>query len=242
MARVCGGTVEEISSGLIVATGIRAAPYNQVHCRAEGDDAKVIEAAAAYFSECGLPWRIVSERPSPAADVFGERHGIGREPLYPILSMAIERPYPPLSDPLLAVVAAGDVADLRDFVDCAAASYRLDPAILRSIVHRRATEDPNVQFYVGRLDGRCVAISVGVREGDTIGVYFVGVRRGYRRRGFGRILTQRAIQDGAEAGACTAVLQATSAGYPLYLGMGFRKMADYHLWDIPAVTEGGHVE
>jgi hypothetical protein len=70
----------------------------------------------------------------------------------------------------------------------------------------------------------------------------IGVRRGYRRRGFGRILTQWAIQDGAEAGACTAVLQATSAGYPLHLGMGFRMMADYHLWDIPAVTGGGHAE
>jgi len=122
MARVCGGTVQEIPGGLIVSTGIRAAPYNQVHCRADANDAEVIDQASAYFAERALSWRIVCERPSPDAELFGKRHGRGREPLYPILRVATEQSRPPARGPALAVTAAGDVADLRAFVDCAAAS------------------------------------------------------------------------------------------------------------------------
>jgi GNAT superfamily N-acetyltransferase len=241
MARVCGGTAEEVPGGLIVDTGIGVAPYNQVHCRADADEATVIDAAAAYFARRGLPWRIICERPSPAAEAFGGRHGVAQDPPYPIMSMAIGSSVAPPPVASLEVETARDMADLRAFVDCAAAGYRLDPALIRPLAHRRAVEDPDLRFYLGRLDGRCVAVSIGVRDGDTIGVYFVGVRRGHRRRGFGGLLTRRAIQDGADDGARTAVLQATSAGYPLYLGMGFQKVADYHLWDIPATAGTGYV-
>lgn len=102
------------------------------------------------------------------------------------------------------------------------------------IADLRALAQDSPRFHLGLLDGRCVAVSVGVRWADTAGVYFVAVRSGFRRRGFGAAITGQAIQDGAADGAGLAVLQATTSGYPLYVGMGFGKVAEYHMWDLPA--------
>jgi GNAT superfamily N-acetyltransferase len=148
----------------------------------------------------------------------------------PMLTMPVDGAVPPPETPLI-MTTAGDVADLRAFVDCAAAGYRMDPALLKPVAHRRALADDSLRFHLGRIDGRCVAVSVGLRCAETIGGYFVAVRRGYRRRGFGAAITSHAIQDG---GVGTAVLQVTSPAYPLYVGMGFTKVADHHLCDLPA--------
>jgi hypothetical protein len=238
LARVSGGAVEEVPGGLVVETGIRAIGFNQLHCGAATDDAAAIATAARYFDRCGLMWRIISERPNAAAETFATRRGIERAPLYPILTMPVDGAVPPPETPL-AVTTAGDAADLRAFVDCAAAGYRMDPALLGPIAHRRALADDNLRFHLGRIEGRCVAASVGMRCDETVAVYFVAVRRGHRRRGFGAAITWHAIQNGADNGAGTAVLQATSSGYPLYVGMGFTKIADYHLWDVPGPLSAG---
>lgn len=233
LARVCGGVVDEVSGGLLITTGISAAGFTQLHCGDGVDDTRAIASAATYFDRRRLGWRIISERPSPAADAFAARRGVAREPLYPVMAMPVSGTPPPLETPL-ALTTAGDLADLRAFVDCAAAGYRMDPALLKPIAGERALADDSLRFHLGRVDGRCVAVSVSVRHAQTVGVYFVAVRRGYRRRGFGATITGHAIREGADDNVDTAVLQATSSGYPLYAGMGFAKIADYHLWDLPA--------
>lgn len=149
-ARACGGEVEETPHGLLVATGVEAAPFNQFHARPGGDERAGAQRARAYFGARGLP-----------------------------------------------------------------------------------LDQPDFRAYLGRIDGRCVAISVGVHDDDTVGVYVVGVTGRCRSRGFGRALTARAIDDGMARGARYAVLQATAAGYRMYAGMGFREVGAYHMWDMP---------
>ncbi|KUO09533.1 hypothetical protein AQJ58_24575 [Streptomyces sp. DSM 15324] len=100
-------------------------------------------------------------------------------------------------------------------------------------------DDPRFRCYLGLHGDRCVAISVGVRESDTVGVYFVGVRPEFRSRGHGATLTEKALSGGYLAGATTAVLQATPAGYALYRRMGFEHIGDYHIWDLPTTAESG---
>jgi GNAT superfamily N-acetyltransferase len=232
LARVCDGVVEEVPGGLVVETGIPATGFNQLHCGADADDAAAIDAAARYFDHRSLMWRIISERPSIAAEIFATRRGVEREPLYPILTRPVDGAVPPPATSL-TLTRAGDVADLRAFVDCAAAGYRMDPALLKPLAHQRALAEDGLRFHLGLLDGRCVAVSVGVRWAATVGVYFVAVRRGFRRRGFGAAITWQAIRDAAVDGADVAVLQATTSGFPLYAGMGFGQVAEYHMWDLP---------
>jgi ribosomal protein S18 acetylase RimI-like enzyme len=61
-----------------------------------------------------------------------------------------------------------------------------------------------------------------MRIGDHIGVYNITVAPEFRRRGFGRLITERVIRDGFDAGAATAYLQSSRPGLPLYESMGFR--------------------
>lgn len=233
MARAAGGSVEECSGGLLIATGIPAAPFNQLHCGPQGPDGGLLEAAEKHFAARGLPWRIVCEGPSPEAEAFGRARGRSREPLYPILSRPLGADTTSGRAGGLEVTAARGSADLRAFVECAGASYGHDPELIEALVGPAAVADDGFRLYLGRADGRCVAISVGVRDGGTVGVYFVGVRPEFRGRGFGRALTERVLTEGAASGAETAVLQATPAGLPVYTRMGFRQVADYHLLDLP---------
>ncbi|KZF09427.1 hypothetical protein A2J03_02620 [Rhodococcus sp. EPR-157] len=231
MSRICDGAVHDLPGGTVVATGIPATGFNQLHL--EADENSVLAAAEAIFDRRGVDWRIISHVNSAAAQQYSEHRGIERQPLYPVMAIPAATAVPPPST-ALTFTTAGDVADLRAFVDCAAAGYRMDPAILKPIAHQRALADDSIRFHLGWIDGRCVAVSVGVRNESTIGIYFVAVRRGHRRSGFGAAVTWMAMKDGFDRGADAAVLQATTPGYPMYTGMGFTTIGDYRLWDIPA--------
>ncbi|WP_123927369.1 GNAT family N-acetyltransferase [Gordonia oryzae] len=227
--------MNEAPGGLIVETGIQATGFNQLHCDGgpqESDEA-AIAAAERHFGSSGS-WRIVSEGPSVAAEAFATRHGVERQPLYPVMAMPLAGSMPPPKTPLV-LSTADDIAGLRLFVDCAGAGYRMDPALLKPLATNAALAEGDLRFHLGRLHGRCVAVSVSVRSGDTVGVYFVAVRRGFRRRGFATAVTWHAIHAGANPGAGTAVLQATPAGYPVYARMGFTRITDYWLWDLPGL-------
>ena len=52
----------------------------------------------------------------------------------------------------------------------------------------------------------------------------------FRRRGFGRAVTERAIRDGFEAGADLAWLQASELGRSVYASMGFRQVESYEIF------------
>jgi ribosomal protein S18 acetylase RimI-like enzyme len=265
VAAACDGAVQEVPGGLLVATGIGLAAFNQLHCDPGADEAELIGRAAGWFGGRGLPWRIITGQPSPAADTAAARLGGRAERPDPVLTLDLTHRRPaesgraesgraetgpaggggavsgrPVSgqserggaetDPIEITVAA-TVPELRAFVDCLAASYRTDPALLRPLAGRAMAADPAVRVLLaGR--GPVVAVGVSVRHGGTVGVYAVGVRRGHRRRGLGRAVTAAAIGAGAGQ-ARLAVLQATPAGVPLYTAMGFRRAGTCYLWDFP---------
>lgn len=230
LARCTGGTYWKLARGVMVDTGIDGAAFNQVHCAADDDES--IAEAAGYFGKRGLPWRVVSSGPATVTTVRGTE----REPLYPILRRdAVAGADVTAVAGGLTIDVARSVDDVREFVDCAAASYGHEPKVLEPIIGPEAFADERFQVYLGRVDGRVEAVAVGVTvpKDRTIGVYFVGVRPESRNRGFGRAVTARVIGDGATAGAVTAVLQATPAGLPVYTGLGFTRAGDYLLWNFP---------
>lgn len=231
LARVCAGESLDLAGGLLVRTGIPGSPYNQLHLDPGADQEPALEQAHGYFAEHGLPWRIYAEEDSAAADTFAARFGVHAQPLYPVLNRPVDQAEGPVTGELELSVAS-DLAELRAFIDCAAAAYRHSSALLKPLVHRRALTDPALRFHLGRLDKRVVAVSVSLHEQDTVGIYMVGVRRQHRGRGFGRLITGQALH--AVPQAKTAALQATSAGLSLYRSMGFTVVAGYRLWDLPA--------
>ncbi|GAA4975100.1 hypothetical protein GCM10025331_81920 [Actinoplanes utahensis] len=229
LARICGGESVETPGGLLVRTGVPGPGWNLLQLEAGVAQEAALEQAGKYFAGHGTAWRLYAGEESAAAEAFAARLGAVAKPRYPILN----RPCGPAGDPgegELELSTAGDLTELREFLDCAGSVYGFDPALLGPMVHAGAFDDPALRFHLGRVGGRVVAISLGVRHEDTVGIYFVGVREDHRRRGFGRLVTEHAI--GAEPDATTAVLQATPAGLPVYRDMGFTIVAEYRYWNV----------
>jgi ribosomal protein S18 acetylase RimI-like enzyme len=62
------------------------------------------------------------------------------------------------------------------------------------------------------------------------GIYDMGVRPEYRRRGIGRALTHAACYVGRETGCTHAVLNATPEGELLYRTVGFERLGEGRTW------------
>jgi hypothetical protein len=68
----------------------------------------------------------------------------------------------------------------------------------------------------------CSTAAVFVAE-QTAGIYFVGTKSEFRRKGFARAMTIHAINESIKSGLNTFVLHASKAGKSLYLDLGFRE-------------------
>ena len=101
-----------------------------------------------------------------------------------------------------------------------------DQEFQRAMVERSLTM-PGVTLHLGMLEGRPVARSMGMVQGELVAVHNVYVAPDFRKRGFGSALTAAAIEAGERAGATGACLEATVLGFPVYEAMGFRKIDDY---------------
>ena len=158
MARRTGGRVIETPAGLLVDTGVDAAPFNQVHC-AGTDDESAIAAAAAYFEPLGRPWRVVAETASPAP-----RHLPGDAPSFRSRStrlLAVPVPKSSPTQPESATAAAArTIGDLREFIECAAASFGHAPALIERMVSAETLDDDAFLLHLVRVDGACAAASV----------------------------------------------------------------------------------
>lgn len=84
--------------------------------------------------------------------------------------------------------------------------------------------------YVGYLDGKPVASSALVLEEGLAGVYAVATLPAARKRGIGRAMTLAPLLEARALGYETTILQASSAGFPIYAKLGFREVCRYKLY------------
>jgi predicted GNAT family acetyltransferase len=90
-----------------------------------------------------------------------------------------------------------------------------------------AVRGPAVRAVVARHGGRAVAGAMVVASGAVAGLQLVGTVPGFRGRGLGELCTRWAVAAGFELGAQAIVLEASEAGEPLYLRLGFVELSRY---------------
>lgn len=84
--------------------------------------------------------------------------------------------------------------------------------------------------YLGFLDGEPVASSALVLEKGLAGIYAVATLPAARKRGIGRAMTLAPLLEARALGYETGILQASSAGFPIYATMGFKEVCRYSLY------------
>ena len=73
----------------------------------------------------------------------------------------------------------------------------MSPEAARQLYPASFAADPDVQLFMGRLDGQAVGSAVAIRSEDVSGIYAVGTRPPARRRGVGTALTWAAVEPWA---------------------------------------------
>jgi GNAT superfamily N-acetyltransferase len=112
-------------------------------------------------------------------------------------------------------------------VDAYADSFLPRDAAEAQLSTMRALRGPDVRAVVAREHGRPVGTAMVVASGAVAGIQLVGTVPAARGRGHGELCTRWAVAAGFELGADAIVLEASDAGEPLYLRLGFVEVSRY---------------
>jgi GNAT superfamily N-acetyltransferase len=160
----------------------------------------------------------------PLSEEIG-RHALVRDP--EVMPALVLRPIPQIPAPGagLAVerVARGTYGA---FVGLMVASG-ISAEYATQIFPERLIEANEAIYFLARLEGRAVGISVAVRTGESGGIYSVATLPNARRCGVGTAATWAAVKAIREWGCDSAVLQSSVMGYPVYRAMGFEEVVRY---------------
>lgn len=135
----------------------------------------------------------------------------------------------------LAVQADGDAemltvtepAQLYDFAVVAAEAFGAPLEAAGTLAPASTFGDDRCSWFLGYVDGDPAACGQLLRTSDVAGVYSIGVRERFRRRGLGAAITAAALAAGRDLGCSVGVLQASPMGEPVYDRMGFETVAQY---------------
>jgi hypothetical protein len=144
------------------------------------------------------------------------------------LDHPIDAPAPAAGVTLDEVVDdAGRLDYLAVTVDAYAGEFLPRDAAEAQLSTMDAVRGPGVRAVVVRDEGRPVAAAMTVASGAVAGIQLVGTIPAARSRGFGELCTRWAVAAGFELGAGAIVLEASDAGEPLYLRLGFVEVSRY---------------
>lgn len=127
----------------------------------------------------------------------------------------------------LAIELVDDEETFKQHIDTMIVGFEFPEAMAHYMSHRHYgrmfLNDPAVRYYVGRFDGKPVAISLLFLCEGIAGIYNVATIPQMRHRGFGTAMTRHALLEALDLGYHVAVLQASEMGVPVYRHLGFQE-------------------
>jgi GNAT superfamily N-acetyltransferase len=224
--RMLGGPrVVQNESYLRLVTG-EAHPMGNIAIVSEpGNLAAALEATRPLL-DCGAPAATIFPRGVDDAVASAVKaQGFDIEAMMPAMAVEIDRmaatALPAGYD--LARIGSGDQG--REWAEALAVGYELP----RPVANLFAPEalgvdmDPDapVQFFAVLRDGQQVATSMLYLADGLAGIYCVSTRPEERNKGLGAHATAEALRAARRLGYRVGVLQSSSAGYNVYVGLGF---------------------
>lgn len=237
-----GGRVLAGSEGLFVVGRSRfPSPYSNAVFPAGPDAAlpALLDAASKTFPDRRY---FVWARPSLAAALGAHPMARGFLSLGDLPAMVIDAPVAPIHPGLSGGVTVSQVTDtagFEDFVRVSQLSFAeagLPPVVAASLFALPAEAVRSADIFVARTDGRAIAAALSITgaESRVGGVYWVGTLPEARRKGAGDAVTRAATNAAFARGATVVTLQASPAGEPVYLRMGYREVTRYFRFLSPA--------
>jgi GNAT superfamily N-acetyltransferase len=210
---------------LRLVTG-EAHPMGNVAIVSEPDDVDAALEAITPLLECGAPSAaIFPQGASDEVDAAVKARGFAVDATMPAMAVDIDRMAPTSLPPGYRWTRVGSGDPGRDWVEALAVGYEIPRALadLFGPVRLGAdmAEDAPIQYFSILRDGLQVATSMLFLADGLAGIYCVSTRPEERNRGLGAHATAEALRVARGLGYRVGVLQSSSAGYPVYLRLGF---------------------
>jgi len=228
LVRSMGGDVSGDGPLVLVASGLPIAFFNGGFVAGSiSDPERTIADAVAFFGARSLPF-LLWVRDGLAPDLVAAASATGLRPQAgpPLMALSPVPPMRPLLDGLSVEVVA-DEASLADHARLLTEAFEMPREVGDRFIRPALLETADFAVVIGRVDGEPVSTAAVAVSGSTAGVYNVATPKEFRGKGFGETLTDAAIREGVRRGCDHAILQASPAGYPVYLRMGFVEIARY---------------
>jgi ribosomal protein S18 acetylase RimI-like enzyme len=227
-AAMDGGEVRESGGVVCINSGTALAWFNiGFITRPLGDPEGAVRRAVEYYDAAQVPFILrVREGVDPAAERACDEMGLPYSDTVPGMALAELSGIP---EPVrgLDIRVARDEGTLAHHREVAAVAFELPQDMAERYVPLRVTETPDVEFYVGYVDGEPAATSALFATHRVAGVYNVAVLPQFRRRGLAEAMTWHVVREGARMGCVMSSLQASAMGKPVYERMGFREIIGY---------------
>ena len=89
-------------------------------------------------------------------------------------------------------------------------------------------KDDNASIFSYLMDGEVAGTAITYQTGSVIGIHQVGVMPHLQGLGIGRKLMSHVLAYANKKDCTELQLQASTAGLPLYVDMGFKKLGDFY--------------
>lgn len=191
------------------------------------DVASKITQAQRHFEEENRPFRVVvreeySEKIDNAASELSLKK-VDKVPL--MIHRSISNLQPPKD---LDWKTVSDDKTLQDYQEVMASAFVFPEWLIKKVLSKALLNEQHLVMLVGYENGVACTGAMLIQQGDLAGVYWVGTKQGYERKGLAAKATTQAILIGRERGCTWSILQASDKGMPVYQRMGFEIIAHYH--------------
>lgn len=118
-----------------------------------------------------------------------------------------------------------------DFSQVMSAAFLVPEAMAQDVYGGEWLWQGPMAGWVGYVRSQPVTTACIVPGGEALGLYAVATHPRHQRKGYAEALMRHAIAEAAAAtGYRTLVLQSTTAGYRLYVRLGFRQSARFAVY------------
>jgi GNAT superfamily N-acetyltransferase len=236
MAAWCGAQVVDDADALFVVGKTRfPTPFtNAVFPKTDERAEATMRRAAELFADR----RYIVWGRGHSSKMASLAEGRGFTSFKSMPGMVIESKVTDVASPL-DIRLVTSAADFSEFVDVQAASFAelgLPLQVTRSLFADRDAALASGTLVLARAEGTPVSGAIAVTDAATgvAGVYWVGTSPDARRRGGADAVTRVVTNAAFDQGATIVTLQASAAGEPVYLRMGYREACRYDRFLSPA--------
>lgn len=129
----------------------------------------------------------------------------------------------------ISEVTTGD--DAEAFQRVFLTVFDLDKEAMPDQSSDESDEDRSHRF-LGRLDGKPVAIGGTTRIGEVANVFGMAVLEEFRGRGIGTAICSSTLRMAREQGCSVATLESTPMAVSMYENVGFESVVEYQVFDV----------